>query len=93
MPTPESLTITAEAMAYGWGSVTAVSRATDLSIDTIRKGMAELSLRDTEPDAPVETRLRSPDGGRQRARVRSAHRFACVNVQESWGLIEIQMVR
>lgn len=56
----------AEAMAYGWGGVTAVSRATGLSIDTIRKGMAELSLRDTDPDAPVETRLRSPGGGRQR---------------------------
>lgn len=27
----------AEAMAYGWGGVTAVSRATGLSIDTIRK--------------------------------------------------------
>jgi len=56
----------AEALAYGWGGVTAVSRATGLSIDTIRKGMAELSLRDTEPDACVEARVRSPGGGRQR---------------------------
>jgi hypothetical protein len=56
----------AEAMGYGWGGVTAVSRATGLSIDTIRKGVRELSLRDTEPDTPVEARLRSPGGGRQR---------------------------
>jgi hypothetical protein len=56
----------AEAMAYGWGGVTAVSCATGLSIDTIRKGMGELSLRDTEPDTPVQARLRSPGGGRQR---------------------------
>lgn len=56
----------AEAMAYGWGGVTAVSRATGLSIDTIRKGIAELSLRDTEPDEPVQARLRSLGGGRRR---------------------------
>src|SRR3954454_2757113 len=56
----------AEALAYGWGGVTAVSHATGLSIDTIRKGMAELSLRDTDPDALVQARLRSPGGGRQR---------------------------
>lgn len=56
----------AEAMAYGWGGVTAVSHATGLSIDTIRKGIAELSLRETEPEAVVEARLRSAGGGRQR---------------------------
>jgi hypothetical protein len=56
----------AEAMAYGWGGETAVSHATGLSIDTIRRGMAELSLRDTEPDAFVEPRVRSTGGGRQR---------------------------
>jgi hypothetical protein len=56
----------AEAMAYGWGGVTAVSRATGPSIDTLRKGVGELSLRETEPDTPVEARLRSPGGGRQR---------------------------
>lgn len=56
----------AEALAYGWGGVSAVSRATGLSIDTIRKGMGELSLRDTEPDACVQARVRSPGGGRRR---------------------------
>jgi len=56
----------AEAMAYGWGGVTAVSHATGLSIDTIRKGMAELSLRECEPDEPVPDRVRSLGGGRQR---------------------------
>jgi Rhodopirellula transposase DDE domain len=56
----------AEAMAYGWGGVTAVSCATGLSIDTIRKGMVELSLRECEPNEPVLGRVRSPGGGRQR---------------------------
>jgi hypothetical protein len=56
----------AEAMAYGWGGVSAVHCATGLSIDTIRKGIAELSLREVEPEAPVQARLRSPGGGRQR---------------------------
>lgn len=56
----------AEAMAYGWGGVTAVSHATGLSIDTIRKGIAELSLRETGLDEPVPARLRGPGGGRQR---------------------------
>lgn len=56
----------AEAMAYGWGGVTAVSHATGLSIDTIRRGMEELGMREIDPDAPVEARLRSPGGGRKR---------------------------
>lgn len=56
----------AEALAYGWGGVTAVSHATGLSVDTIRKGMEELAQRDIDPDAPVPARLRSPGGGRQR---------------------------
>jgi len=56
----------AEAMAYGWGGVTAVSRATGLSIDTLRKGIAELSLRETGLDEPVQARLRSAGAGRQR---------------------------
>lgn len=56
----------AEAMAYGWGGITAVSHATGLSIDTIRKGMEELGLREIDPDAPVESRLRGPGGGRTR---------------------------
>lgn len=56
----------AEALAYGWGGMTAVSHATGLSVDTIRKGMEELAQREIEPDAPVPARLRRPGGGRQR---------------------------
>ena len=55
-----------EAKAYGWGGVSAVSSATGMSRKTIRKGLAELGVREESPDAPVELRLRSPGGGRKR---------------------------
>jgi transposase len=54
-----------EAKAYGWGGVCAVSAATGMSRSTIRKGMAELELREQAPDAPITSRLRSPGGGRK----------------------------
>ena len=54
-----------EAKAYGWGGVCAVSAATGMSRSTIRKGMAELDLREQTPDAPIAERLRSPGGGRK----------------------------
>src|SRR5262249_52294081 len=56
----------AEAKAYGWGGVRAVSRATGLSPTTIRSGLAELALRDASPDQPIPARLRRPGGGRKR---------------------------
>jgi transposase len=55
-----------EAKAYGWGGVSAVSIATGMSRKTIRKGLAELGVREREPEAPVTARLRSPGGGRKR---------------------------
>ena len=55
-----------EAQAYGWGGVSAVSTATGMSRKTIRNGLAELGVREREPDAPVSARLRSPGGGRKR---------------------------
>jgi len=55
-----------EAQAYGWGGVSAVSSATGMSRKTIRKGLAELGIREQDPDAPVALRLRSPGGGRKR---------------------------
>ncbi len=55
-----------EARAYGWGGVSAVSEATGMSPNTIRKGLVELSARDAEPDAEVTSRLRKPGGGRKR---------------------------
>ncbi len=56
----------AEAQAYGWGGIRAASRATGLSPNTIRRGLAELALRDTSPDEPIPARLRRPGGGRKR---------------------------
>jgi transposase len=51
----------AEAQAYGWGGIRAVSAATGLSPNTIRKGLAELG----EGPAPVP-RIRRHGGGRKR---------------------------
>lgn len=55
-----------EAMAYGWGGVTAVSHATGMSQDTIRKGMTELRAREADPEAAIDVRVRRPGGGRKR---------------------------
>ncbi len=55
-----------EARAYGWGGVSAVSEATGMSPNTIRKGLVELEAREVEPDAEVSSRLRKPGGGRKR---------------------------
>ncbi len=55
-----------EAQAYGWGGVSAVSSATGMSRKTIRKGLAELGVRQREPDTPVVARLRAPGGERKR---------------------------
>jgi len=55
-----------EARAYGWWGVSAVSDATGMSPNTIRKGLAELATRDGEPDSEVSSRLRKPGGGRKR---------------------------
>ena len=54
-----------EAQAYGWGGVSAVSSAIGMSRKTIRKGLAELGIREKDPDAPVASRLRNPGGGRK----------------------------
>jgi hypothetical protein len=51
----------AEAMAIGWGGVSAVSQATGISRRTIQNGVAELTLSDRlAPD-----RQRRPGGGRK----------------------------
>ena len=55
-----------EARAYGWGGVSAVSDATGMSANTIRKGLAELEARQADPDAEVTSRLRKAGGGRKR---------------------------
>src|SRR4051794_4641527 len=56
----------AEAAAYGWGGVRAVSEAIGMSPHTIRKGSAELADREANPGTPIPTRLRRPGGGRKR---------------------------
>lgn len=55
-----------EAQTYGRGGVSAVSRATGMSRNTIRKGVAELAARKKHPRAPRETRIRQKGGGRKR---------------------------
>jgi hypothetical protein len=52
-----------EALTIGWGGITAVSRATGLSRQTIRLGIAELT--GTVPSA-APGRLRRPGGGRKK---------------------------
>ena len=54
-----------EAQTYGWGGLSAVSDATGMSRNTIRKGLAELEARKKRPKAVVETRLRREGGGRK----------------------------
>ena len=56
----------AEAQAYGWGGVRAVSRAIGMSPNTIVKGLAELAARREDPGTPLEARLRAEGGGRLR---------------------------
>ena len=55
-----------EARAYGWGGVSAVSDATGMSPNTIRKGLVELTVRQNDPHGEVTSRLRKPGGGRKR---------------------------
>jgi transposase len=57
----------AEARAYGWGGVRAVSQATGMSPTTIARGRAELEEREADPTVSLPTRLRKPGGGRKRA--------------------------
>src|SRR6516225_4691753 len=57
----------AEANAYGWGGVRAVSVAIGMSPNTIRKGVAELAVRVAAPNAPIENRLRRKGAGRKRS--------------------------
>ena len=55
-----------EAQAYGRGGMSAVSSATGMSRNTIRKGLAELAVRKKKPKAAVDIRLRKKGGGRKR---------------------------
>jgi len=54
-----------EAQTYGWGGIQAVSSSTGMSPNTIRKGMDELSARETDPRQEIGVRLRKAGGGRR----------------------------
>ena len=56
----------AESRAYGWGGVQAISGAIRMSPNTIRKGLAELTAREINPDMAINPRLRKEGGGRKR---------------------------
>lgn len=55
-----------EAQTYGWGGLSAVSQATGMSRNTIRKGIAETARRKKNPKAIMNPRLRRQGGGRKR---------------------------
>ena len=57
----------AEARAYGWGGIRAVSTATGMSPNTIVRGLAELKSREADPEAVVASGIRCPGAGRKRA--------------------------
>jgi hypothetical protein len=56
----------AEAMAIGWGGVTAVSTATGLARNTVAAGVAELDQRRVHPPEALAGAIRRPGGGRKR---------------------------
>ena len=56
----------AESRSYGWGGVRAVSSVIGMSPNTIRKGLEELSIRDENPELPIQSGLRRAGGGRKK---------------------------
>ena len=56
----------AEAAAYGWGGIRAVSSAIGMSANTIRRGLWELSEQEVDPEAQTTGRVRKEGGGRKR---------------------------
>ena len=56
-----------EAVALGWGGITAVAEATGLSPTTIRLGIAESRAPEADPSPhPNNPHVRRPGGGRKR---------------------------
>ena len=56
----------AEAQAYGWGGIQAVSHAIGMSMTTIRKGLGELSVREANAELEIPERIRQEGSGRKR---------------------------
>lgn len=55
----------AEARSYGWGGQQAISMATGMSVNTIRKGLSELVERESNPGIEIRERVRKEGGGRK----------------------------
>ena len=56
-----------EALALGWGGISAVAEATGLSQNTIRMGIAENRSSEVDPNDPAnDPHIRRPGGGRKR---------------------------
>jgi Rhodopirellula transposase DDE domain len=56
-----------EALAFGWGGITAVSRATGLSFETVRRGLDECQEIESGQDPTLEPhRSRLSGGGRKK---------------------------
>jgi len=55
-----------EAMALGWGGVSAVSMATGLARNTVASGVRELIQRREPVNLAISSRLRQPGAGRKR---------------------------
>ena len=54
-----------EAMALGWGGISAVAVATGLARNTVAAGVRELTQRGEQVDAAIDVGLRRPGGGRK----------------------------
>ncbi len=54
-----------EAMALGWGGVSAVAVATGLARNTVAAGVRELTQRGEQVDVAIDVGLRRPGGGRK----------------------------
>ena len=55
----------AEARAYGWGGIRAVSIAIGMSTNTVRRGLEDLAEREAHPEVAVSERIRREGGGRK----------------------------
>jgi Rhodopirellula transposase DDE domain len=54
-----------EAMALGWGGISAVAVATGLARNTVAAGVRELTQRGEQADVTIDVGLRRPGGGRK----------------------------
>jgi hypothetical protein len=56
-----------EALVFGWGGITAVSRAAGLASETVRRGLAECqAIESGQAPTLAPSRSRTPGGGRKR---------------------------